>query len=51
MQALEDSPGKVNESPFESGWFIKVKLDNSGKEEMSKLLDADAYKKHTETPH
>lgn len=23
---LEDTPAKVNESPFEAGWFIKIKV-------------------------
>ena len=27
-QALESSPGLVNESAMEDGWFIKVKVSN-----------------------
>jgi len=38
---LEDAPEKVNHSPFEEGWIVKVKiLDPS---QLSDLLDAAAY--------
>jgi glycine cleavage system H protein len=50
-QALEDSPGKVNESPLDQGWFIKIKLSAQGKTDLGKLLDEAAYKKHTEEAH
>ena len=36
--ALEETPGKVNESPFEGGWFIKLKVDAAGKAEFAKLM-------------
>ncbi|MEZ0575173.1 glycine cleavage system protein GcvH [Halodesulfovibrio aestuarii] len=36
---LEDAPEKVNESPFEGGWLIKVKLS----EEPKGLLSASEY--------
>lgn len=39
--AVEDNPGLANTSPFEDGWFIKVKL--SAPEELDALLAADAY--------
>ena len=39
--ALEDSPEAVNEDPYESGWIIKVKIDDPS--QISKLLDSDAY--------
>lgn len=42
---LEETPGKVNESPFEAGWFIKLKVGAAGKADFAKLLDAGAYKK------
>jgi glycine cleavage system H protein len=41
---LEDTPGKVNESPFKDGWFIKLKVGAQGKSEHAKLLDEKAYK-------
>ncbi|MDP8231092.1 MAG: glycine cleavage system protein GcvH [Candidatus Zophobacter franzmannii] len=40
---LEDSAETVNNSPFEDGWLIKVRL--SDKNEISKLISAAAYKK------
>lgn len=36
--ALEETPGKVNESPIEGGWFMKLKVDAAGKAEFAKLL-------------
>lgn len=45
---LEETPGKVNESPFEHGWFMKLRLNAEGKSSFSKLLDEAAYKKHVE---
>jgi len=41
---LVENPGKVNESPYEEGWFIKVKP--SAPAEMDSLLDAAAYTAH-----
>ena len=40
-QALDDSPGIVNDSPFEEGWIAKVKLDNP--EELNALMSFDTY--------
>ncbi|MEQ6917548.1 glycine cleavage system protein GcvH [Halomonas aquatica] len=40
-EALEDAPETVNESPYEDGWIMKVRLDDEAA--MEKLLDADAY--------
>lgn len=40
---LEDSPEKVNESPYEAGWMIKVELSNPA--ELDKLWDAEKYSK------
>ncbi|XBQ16377.1 MAG: glycine cleavage system protein GcvH [Oceanicaulis sp.] len=44
--ALEGEPGKVNESPADQGWFVKLKVADAG--ELEKLMDDDAYKAHTE---
>ncbi len=38
-EELEDAPEKVNESPFEEGWLLKVRISG----EPDGLLDADAY--------
>ncbi len=46
---LADTPGKVNESPYEKGWFIKIKVDSDGKAQFAKLLDEKAYKTHLES--
>ncbi|MGM0536172.1 MAG: glycine cleavage system protein GcvH [Pseudomonadota bacterium] len=39
--ALEDGPEAVNESPYEDGWIMKVRLDDPS--DLDNLLDADAY--------
>eukprot|EP00612_Vaucheria_litorea_P000045 CAMPEP_0171453372 /NCGR_PEP_ID=MMETSP0945-20130129/1106_1 /TAXON_ID=109269 /ORGANISM="Vaucheria litorea, Strain CCMP2940" /LENGTH=124 /DNA_ID=CAMNT_0011978225 /DNA_START=180 /DNA_END=554 /DNA_ORIENTATION=+ len=41
---LEETPGTVNESPMEKGWFIKMKISN--KDELKEILDQNAYDKH-----
>ena len=41
-QALEDSPQLVNESPYEEGWFVKLRIVSPN--EIDQLLDAAAYK-------
>ncbi|TZE80612.1 glycine cleavage system protein GcvH [Calorimonas adulescens] len=40
---LEDSPELVNESPYDKGWMIKVKIDDMG--ELDNLMDNTAYEK------
>ncbi len=39
---LEDAPETVNDSPYDDGWFFKIKLSDMS--ELDALLDADAYK-------
>lgn len=39
---LEDNPELVNSDPYGEGWMIKVKMTDPS--EVSKLLDAEAYK-------
>ena len=39
--ALTDAPEQVNDSPYEDGWFFKLKL--SGGPDTSTLLDAAQY--------
>jgi len=43
--ALEDAPETVNQSPYEEGWLVKVKLLEPAQSEG--LLDAAAYEKET----
>lgn len=38
---LESSPEMVNESPYQSGWMVKVKITG---DLPSDLMEADAYK-------
>ena len=40
--ALEDTPEAVNEDPYESGWMIKIKIQNPN--QLNELLNADQYK-------
>ncbi|RMA80217.1 glycine cleavage system protein GcvH [Umboniibacter marinipuniceus] len=38
---LEDAPETVNESPYEDGWFYKLRITDAS--ELEGLLDAAAY--------
>jgi len=40
---LEDAPELINESAFENGWIIKIKISDAS--ELDKLLNAEQYKK------
>ena len=40
--ALEDNPELVNDSPYGDGWIVKIEISNT--DEISDLLDSDAYK-------
>ena len=40
-QALADKPELVNESPYDEGWLMKVRLADEG--EVDRLLTADQY--------
>ena len=40
---LESNPGNVNSDPYGEGWMIKMKVDNT--EDVSRLMDSEAYKK------
>ncbi len=39
---LEDAPESVNESPYENGWMIKIKLSDPS--ELDEMMDAASYK-------
>jgi glycine cleavage system H protein len=41
-QGLESNPEAVNSDAYGEGWMIKVKMTNQ--DEVSELLDAEAYK-------
>ncbi len=38
---LADAPETINDSPYDDGWLIRVKLSNP--DELEDLLDADSY--------
>jgi glycine cleavage system H protein len=40
--ALSGEPGEVNESPYDAGWLVRVRLADPA--EAAALLDADAYR-------
>jgi glycine cleavage system H protein len=42
--ALEETPAKVNESPLDAGWFVKLRLNDA--DELTGLLDETAYETH-----
>ena len=41
-KSLEDTPESVNEDSYESGWMVKIKIQNS--DQLNELLNADQYK-------
>jgi glycine cleavage system H protein len=41
-ETLRDAPETVNSSPYENGWFFKMKPSDEA--ELDELLDADAYR-------
>ncbi len=47
--ALADTPALVNEDAEGKGWFMKIRLADP--KEVDGLMDAAAYKKHTEGQH
>lgn len=44
-ESLEQEPEKVNESAYEDGWMIKIKMSNPA--ELEDLMDAAAYEAET----
>lgn len=41
-ESLEEAPETVNSSPYDDGWFFKVKPDELG--ELENALDVEGYK-------
>ena len=41
---LEHSPEKVNDSPYEDGWMIKIKMSDMS--QVDGLMSADTYQSH-----
>jgi glycine cleavage system H protein len=40
-EALSGTPEKINDSPYDGGWLVKISLSNPS--EADDLMDADAY--------
>jgi glycine cleavage system H protein len=40
-EALSDAPEKINDSPYDEGWLVKIRLSNPS--EADDLMDAEAY--------
>lgn len=45
-ESLLDAPEQVNDSPYDEGWFLKIKM--SDPVELESLLDAVGYQAHIE---
>ena len=43
-EELESSPEKVNESPYEDGWIVKISIEDEV--DTSSLMNSDEYQKH-----
>ena len=41
-ESLSDTPEKINDDPYGTGWLVKVRLSDPG--EVDSLLDVSAYK-------
>ncbi len=48
-ESLLDAPEQVNESPYDDGWFLKIRMTDPG--ELDTLLDADGYQTYIEAEH
>ena len=44
-ESLNDNPEKVNDSPYEEGWIIKIEITDPS--ELKELLDSKAYSEIT----
>ena len=48
-ESLLDAPEQVNESPYDDGWFLKIRMTDPS--ELDALLDAGSYQTHIEAEH
>jgi len=44
-ESLNDNPELINKSPYDEGWIIKMKVENS--DQLSELLDSKSYSEIT----
>ena len=47
-ESLKDSPELINRSPYNEGWFVKIKVKDIN--EKDNLMTAEDYKKYLEAP-
>lgn len=47
--SLLDAPEQVNDSPYDDGWMLKIRMTDAT--ELDALLDADSYQAHIEAEH
>ncbi len=45
-ESLLDTPEQVNESPYDDGWMLKIRMTDAV--ELDALLDAESYQAHIE---
>ncbi|MCB0727830.1 MAG: glycine cleavage system protein GcvH [Ignavibacteria bacterium] len=43
--SINDNPSVVNTEPYEGGWIVKIEYNNA--DEISNLMDSEAYKELT----
>ncbi|MBP9192347.1 MAG: glycine cleavage system protein GcvH [Ignavibacteria bacterium] len=43
--SINDNPSVVNTEPYEGGWIVKIEFNNA--DEISNLMDSEAYKELT----
>ena len=48
-ESLLDAPEQVNASPYDEGWFLRIRMTDAN--ELDALLDADGYQAHIEAEH
>ena len=48
-ESLLDAPEQVNESPYDDGWFLKIRMTDPS--ELDALFDAGGYQAHIEAEH
>ena len=48
-ESLLDAPEQVNESPYDAGWFLKIRMTDPS--ELDTHLNADDYQTYIEAEH
>ena len=41
-EGLEDTPESINQSPYDDGWIVKIKMNTE--EELNEMMDFEQYK-------